>query len=284
MLRFIRRYRGSTLEKILFGLLAALFVIWGVGSFGGARVDMVAQVQGSTITRRELDRASAQLQRRYEEMMKGQFTAEMARSLNVRGQALDQLIDAALLGHEAKRLGIEVTDAELVDAITRLPELQEDGKFNRDRLENVLRFQRDRGEFEIEMRRSLLFQRMQALVTDGVQVSDPEIEERYKLDHEQVELAFVRIGAADLGKAAPVTDEDLQKALNEYADRYREPARVRVRYVVYRASDFAPQVQVDDAAISDYYDQHTVDRFTQPEQVRARHILVKVDPDADEAT
>lgn len=283
MLRFIRRYRGSTLEKILFGLLAALFVIWGVGSFGGTRVDVVAQVQGETISRRELDRATTQLQRRYEEMMKGQFSAEMARSLNLRGQALDQLIDGALLGHEARRLGIEVTDAELVDTITQLPELQEDGRFNRDRLESVLRYQRDRGEFELDMRRSLLFQRMQALVSDGVQVSDAEVEERYRLDHEQADLAYARVVAADLAKAATVTDEDLQRALSEHADRYREPAQVRVRYVTYRASEFVPQVEVEETSIADYYDLHTADQFTQPEQVRAGHILVKVDPGADDA-
>src|SRR5262245_32727041 len=114
MLKFIRKYRGSTLEKILFGLLAALFVIWGVGSFGGARVDAVATVHGQAITRRDLDRATALLTRRYEEMLKGQFSPAMAASLNLRGQALDQLIDAALLGHEAQRLGISVTDAELI--------------------------------------------------------------------------------------------------------------------------------------------------------------------------
>src|SRR5262249_12613719 len=124
MLQVIRRYRGSTLEKILFGLLAALFVIWGVGSMGGARVDVVARVDDAPISRRELDHATAALQKRYEDMMKGQFSAEMARSLNLRGQALDQLIDAALLSHEADRLGIAVTDDELVQAITQLPELQ----------------------------------------------------------------------------------------------------------------------------------------------------------------
>jgi len=283
MLRFIRRYRGSTFEKVLFGLLAALFVIWGVGSFGGTRVDVVAQVHDQPITRRELDHSAALLQRRYEEMMKGQFSPEMARSLNLRGQALDQLIDAALLGHEAKRLGIAVTEAELIDAITQLPELREDGKFNRARLEAALRYQRDRGEFEAEMRRSLLFQRMQALLTDGVQVSDAEVEERYRLDHEQVDLAFVRIPAAELAKTATVTDEDLQRVLAEHADRYREPTRVQVRYVAYPTAEFAPRVEVQESEIADYYDQHTADRFTRPEQVRARHILVQPAPGADDA-
>ena len=86
MLRFLRKYSSSTGIKILYGVLAALFVIWGVGAVGGQRVDVVAKVHGETISRRELDRAAALLQRRYEEALKGQFSAEMARSLDVRGQ------------------------------------------------------------------------------------------------------------------------------------------------------------------------------------------------------
>src|SRR4029453_14159649 len=37
-----------------------------------------------------------------------------------------------------------------------------------------------------------------------------------------------------------------------------------------------------DAAIQAYYDEHRADRFTAPEEIRARHILIKQAPDADE--
>src|SRR5215475_3769608 len=101
MLRYLRKYSNSTGIKILYAVLAGLFIIWGVGAIGGERVDVVARVQGQTITR-------AALQRRYDELLRGQLSPEMARALDFRGKALDQLIDQALIGHEAVRLGIAV--------------------------------------------------------------------------------------------------------------------------------------------------------------------------------
>jgi peptidyl-prolyl cis-trans isomerase D len=282
MLRFLRKYSSSSGIKILYSVLVLLFVVWGVGAVRGERVDVVARVRGENISRRELDRATALLQRRYEEMLRGQFTPAMARSLDLRGKALDQLIEEALVRHEAERLGITVTDAEVVDAITRIPELQDGGRFNRDRLEAFLKSQRDRGEFEDELRRNLLRQRVHALVTDGVEVSDAEVEERYRLDHDQVNLTFVRIAAAPLGQTVEPSADDLEQYLTAHADRYRVPARVRARYVVYRPVDFASQVQPTDGEVAEYYELHKEDRFTQPEEVRARHILVKLPEGGDE--
>jgi len=46
-----------------------------------------------------------------------------------------------------------VSDADVVEYITRMPELQDGGRFNRERLEAFLLQQRDRGEFETRSRR-----------------------------------------------------------------------------------------------------------------------------------
>jgi peptidyl-prolyl cis-trans isomerase D len=282
MLRFLRKYSSSLGVKILYGLLAALFVIWGVGAIGGEHVEVVARVHGEDISRRELDRATVALQRRYEAMLRDRFTADLARSLDLRGQALDSLIDAALLREEARRLGVTVTETEVVEAITKMPELQDNGRFDRDRLAAFLQQQRDRGEFEEDVRRGLLFDRLQALVVDGVQVSDAEVEERYRLDHEQVRLDFVKTPAADL-TGVEVSDDDLQKYLAEHADRYQIPTKVRVRYVAYRAKDFVAQVEPKDGEIAEYYELHKEERFSDPEQVHVRQIVVKLPEKADEA-
>lgn len=284
MLRFLRKYSSSTGIKILYGVLAVLFVVWGVGAVGGDRIDVVATVHGEAVTRRDVDRASAVLRRRYEELFKDRFSTDLARSLDLPGRALDQLIDDALLRHEAGRLGVAVGDGEVVAYITKMPELQEDGRFSRERLEYFLRAQRDRGEFEDDIRRSLLFERVRALVTDGVQVSDAELEERYRLDHEQVKLAFVRVNAAELTQAVTPTDEDLERHLAGHGDTYRVPERVRVRYVAYRPADYDAEIQPTEGEIAEYYELEKDTRFATPEEVRARHILVKLPPDGgDEA-
>src|SRR3989454_1131093 len=278
MLRFLRKYSSSIGVKILYGLLAALFILWMGGGIGGERRQDVAVVYAQVITHRDLEQATALLTRQYEQLLRGR--AALLRSLTLSGPALDQLIEQALLRHEAAHLGIAVTDADLLDAIPRMPALQQNGRFDRSRLEAVLRGERVPGGFEDAIRQSILKQRLEALVTDGVGLSDGELEERYRFDHEKANLAFVRSAAADLAATITLSDEELQKYLDEHADAYRVPARVRARYVAYRPADFLSQVEVKDDDIAEYYALHKEDKFTEPEQVRARHILIEAAADA----
>jgi len=280
MLRFLRKYSSSAGIKILYGVLAGLFVLWGVGAIGGERRQDVAVVHGQAISRRELEQATAALARRYEDMLRGQGAQDLLRNMNLSGQALNQLIEEALLRHEAARLGIAVSDAEVDETVVHMPELQENGRFDRDRLAAVLRGGRG-DEFEGAIRQSILRQRLEALVTDGVGVSDGELEQRYRFDHEKAELAFVRSAAADLAKAISLTDEELEKYLTEHAEGYRVPPRVRARYVAYRPADVLAQVEVKDGEVAEYYALHKDDKFTETEQVRARHILVKTPAGGD---
>ena len=279
MLRFLRKYSTSTAIKILYGVLAALFVLWGVGAIGGERRQDVAVVRGQVISRRDLEQATEALTRRYEQLLRGS-SVNLLHSLNLRGQALDLLIERALLRHEAARLGIAVTDHDVVDAMPQMPELQENGRYDPSRVDLIKRSERVPGEFADAVRQDLQQQRLVAIVTDGVGVSDGELEERYRFDHEKANLAFVRSRAADLAGTITLSDAELQKYLDEHADRYRVPARVRARYVAYRPADFLSEVEVKDGEVAEYYALHKEDKFTEPEQVRARHILVKADGDS----
>jgi peptidyl-prolyl cis-trans isomerase D len=270
MLRFLRKYSSSLGVKILYALLAGLFILWMGGGIGGERPQDVAVVYGQAISRRNLEQATAALTRQYETMLRGR--ADILRGLNLSGQALDQLIEQVLLRHEAVRLGVSVTDDELLDTITRTPQLRENGRYAERSGQGP--------EFVDAIRHSVLRQRLEALVADGVGVSDGELEERYRFDHVKANLAFVRTTAADLAATITLSDEELQKYLDEHADRYRVPARVRARYVAYRPADFPSQVEVKDDDIAEYYALHKEDKFTEPEEVRARHILIKVAADA----
>jgi len=279
VLKNLRKYSSSRGVKILYALLAISFIGWGVGVTRQQHLEVVAKVHGERITRRQLDDQTMMLQRRFQEMLRG---AALPQGLQLRGQALDQLIDDALLRHEADRLGLEITEADVDEAIQSMPELQENGRFNRELLERVLQVNRDRGEFEGQVRQDLLNRRLRGLVVDGVSVSDAEVEDRYRQEREQLNLEFVKVPSASLEKSVTVSDDELAKWVADHADRYRLPPRVRVRYVAYQPKDFAALAAPTDAAVQAYYDAHRADRFTAPEEIRARHILIKLTPDADE--
>jgi peptidyl-prolyl cis-trans isomerase D len=281
VLKQLRRFHGSLANRLLYGFLALAFIGWGVGTFGDETVDVIAEVHGARITRRDLDREAALLQRRYEQLLRGVTLPQMP---DLRSQALDNLIDSALMEHEIRTLGLEVTDDDIVTAITRMPELQENGRFNRELLARVLDSQRDRGEFEESLRRDLREQRLRSIVTDGIVVTPAEVQERYNLDREQVTLSFVRVSAAERAKSATVGDEELQAEVTAHEERYRIPATVRARYVAYRRGEFETLAKPSEEQIRKIYDSHLEDRFSDAEEVRARHILVAVTPDADQAT
>src|SRR2546425_11916834 len=100
MLRFLRKYSNSTGIKILYGVLAGLFVLWGVGAVGGQRMDVVARGGRQPISRPGVDRATAALQRRFEGM-----PPAVARTLTPRERAPDELMEAALVRGDAQRPG-----------------------------------------------------------------------------------------------------------------------------------------------------------------------------------
>src|SRR5437867_4269527 len=160
MLRFLRKYSSSIGVKILYGLLAALFILWMGGGIGGERRLDVAVVYGEAISRGDLEQATAALTRRYEQLLRGR--TDLLRGLNLRGQALDQLIEHTLLRHDAARLGIAVTNAEIDETVKRMPELQQNGRFDRSLLEAYLRGEREPGAFEDGIRQDLLKQRLEA--------------------------------------------------------------------------------------------------------------------------
>jgi peptidyl-prolyl cis-trans isomerase D len=90
------------------------------------------------------------------------------------------------------------------------------------------------------------------------------------------------VSSADVAKTATVSDADVEKWVADHPDRYRTPPRVRVRYAAYLPKDFAALAAPSDNEVKAYYDEHRDDRFTAPEEVRARHILIKLPPAADE--
>jgi peptidyl-prolyl cis-trans isomerase D len=281
MLPYLRKYSRS---RVLYGFLAAVFIAWGVGAVGltGMSMDVIATVHGEPITRRQLDRTMGLLQRRYDSIAQG-LSPDLLKSLDIPGKALDELIDGALLAHEAARLGITPSEEDVLLAITQIPELQQNGQFDRARLAQFLEQERDRGEFEDDMRRQLLYQRLQAVATDGIQVTDTELAERYRLDHEKVRLAFVRIPAKDLEAGITFTEEELVKYHREHGEQYRVPPRVRARYVVWRAADIAPSIELTENDVATWYEANGDQRFALPERIRVRLIAVKTAVDAPEA-
>src|SRR5688572_6775228 len=133
MLNFMRRHAKGLFVKVIFWMIIAVFVLWGVGSFDEGEMSYAATVNGGEVSARDLRRLSQQLEQFYRQLYGDNFSPEMAKALDFPNRALEQMINRALLLEEAERLGLTVTEDEVRQSIAKIEGLRnEKGEFNRE--------------------------------------------------------------------------------------------------------------------------------------------------------
>jgi peptidyl-prolyl cis-trans isomerase D len=286
MLDLIRKKQKTTIIKFVFWAIIATFVgtiflVWGRGSNrSGGDPNQAVAVNGDSISFGEYQTVYRNLTQLYQNIYRERFTPELQKQLHLPQQALDQLVDQALLLQEADQRGIKIGKDELVKSIAEIPAFQENGTFSKGRYLQVLNYQRlTPDEFESMQRSQMLGEKVRAQLQEGITVSDQEVADDYRQQNEKVDLAFVRLAPALFESRVKVDDKDLQAYFTEHQEEFRIPETVALRYLLFPPSRYAKDVVFADGDLEKYYRRH-LDQFEIQEQVKAAHILIKVDPKA----
>lgn len=183
MLDVLRKRKRSWVIVFLIGVIVVVFTLfYGAGpGLNQSSLEPVAEVNGEIITQQEFEVLYQRLVRFYSELLKDNFSQETLENLNLGSAAVDELIQKHLMLQEARRLGLEVTDGELREAIARTPELQIDGRFSELRYREVLRLNRlTPDQFEAEQRELLAIQKLSDTIQDTVHVTEAQVWEDRK--------------------------------------------------------------------------------------------------------
>jgi TRAP-type C4-dicarboxylate transport system permease large subunit len=119
MLNVMRKQAGSWMIKVILFAIVIVFVFWGVGSFRSQEANKVAVVNDEIISVAEYRRTYNNLLDQYRQRFGSSLNDGMIEMLNVKKQALDQLIDRTILLQEAKKLDLRVSDAEIAESIMK---------------------------------------------------------------------------------------------------------------------------------------------------------------------
>jgi len=279
MLSLMRKHAGSWLIKVILGAIVIVFVLWGVGSWTSQRSGRVASVNGDTITIDEYQQTYKRLIDQVRQSFGNNANDELIKSLQLEQKALDQLVDNILMRQEASELGIQVSDEDLSRAVRSIGAFQVAGVFDARRYQVILANNNLTPEsFETSQRDALLIQKLNTFITASVKVSDPEAVEWFKWNNATVNLDFFLL-EADRYKDIAVTEEEIQQYFETRKDTYKTDPALKVRYLKFDPKLFVSQVEISDDEIAEYYDEHPAE-FQNPKTVEARHILIKVDPQA----
>ena len=278
----MRNWGRTWVVKALFVVLMIAFAFWGVGTGLAMRVHPVASVDGNRILGTELDRKAEQLKQTLAQMY-GANAPQVLRNINLRQEALNQIIEQRLINQEARHIGIRVGDDALADSIAADPHFQDGGRFDPQRYQEVLAANDlIPSDYEASLRSSLADGALQQMVDNGVQVSDDDARHAFDLRNEKITLAYTEIPYQDFTAKISPTSKQLEDYYNAHPDDFREPERIKIAYIHYEPAVLAAKVFPSDKDIEDYYKSNLRKLYTHPDEVHARHILIKVDAGASE--
>ena len=121
MLTQMRKNVGSWIIKLLLGAIVVVFVLWGVGSNQKSPNATVATVDGAAIGYQEFSRTYQNLLENIRRQFGDNVNEDMLNALNLKEQAINQLVDRRIILNAAAKMGFDVTDEELSASIAAIP-------------------------------------------------------------------------------------------------------------------------------------------------------------------
>ncbi len=283
MLKYMRTHATSWIIKVgLFFIIVVFAFYFGWGRIGKRHEGVVAKVNGQLIGKKDFDQTYRNLLALYRDRYRDRLSEEMIRALGLKQQALDELVNNILLYQEGIRMNLRVSPEELRKSIQSSPIFQVNGKFSKELYLRLLRLNRIEPEnFEQMQRQGLLIDKLRNLILRHIStVSEDEAREAYLAENERINLEFIRIEPRGFLEQSVAADAEVEQYFSDHRESFRIPEKVNLHYMVFRPKDYRDKVNVTQEEIKTHYEEN-IDDFIIQKQARARHILIKVSPDAD---
>src|SRR5436190_1272812 len=201
MLDVMRSNAKSSLIALIFGAIILTFVFsFGRGSSGfrtRTPETWAARVNGELVTASDFAQAYSNRFRQMSQIRGGKYTTDNAKQDNLKAETLKGLVDQELIAQQADDLGIQVSDAEVADAIYKSPQFEQDGKFEFEYYKRLVEngYGMSVKTFEEAYRRDLLRGKVIQAAIAGANVSDDEVKAAYAAQHEGASIFWVRFNA-----------------------------------------------------------------------------------------
>jgi peptidyl-prolyl cis-trans isomerase D len=280
VLDLMRKHATSWMIKVALGGIIIVFVFffgWSEGP-NDKSGNFIAKVNDSVISYNQFYTVYESQLEKMRLRFKGAIPQEIFEKLNLKKNVAQALVNQTLLLQEAEKLGLFVTDADLVQDIRSNPMFQREAGFD----ENIYRaylsaIKMTPTAYEETRKHELLEQQVVRLITDGVKTDPQEVKQFWHFQNDKLVLSLLLI------KPEEPTEQPDQKALEAYFKenqaKYEIPPSLDLQYVFLSWRDLLKKLSVSHDEVRSYYNNHPKE-FTEAERVRARHILFKVPPDA----
>lgn len=289
MLRGLRKASSNWLGKVVMaavvGVLVLSFAIWGIGDiFRGFGRSTVAKIGKTEITIEQFRTLYNDKLQQYSRQLGRPISPDQARALGLDRLVITQLISDVALDERARQLGLNVSDAEVIQRITTDPAFQgPNGQFDRFRFEQLIRQAGyTEARFVSEQRRQMLRRQLATTLVSGSVVSKAMIEAANRYQNEQRSIEYLLLDRSKAGEIAPPTPEELAKYFDERKILFRAPEYRKLLIVSLLPAEQAPWIEISDADLKAAYESRRA-RYVTPERRHIQQIVFPNEADAKAA-
>jgi peptidyl-prolyl cis-trans isomerase D len=237
---------------VIFGVFAAFFIIyiifdWGMDitgrkGRGGGGSDVIGEVNGQIVHASQLNELVREAADRQKQQTGKELDDDAYQQL--RQQQWDNLVTQILIDQEIEKLGLTVTDPELVNWVRgdNPPEslvrrfTDSTGKFNREMYDMALNDPRLKSEWakiESGLRREKGQQKLAMILYSSANVSNGDVKQRFLDQNVRLTVNYVLFdpGRYVTDTTITATDDDIMKYYKENQDEYKQNAVRKLKYV-----------------------------------------------------
>ncbi|MCX7634621.1 MAG: SurA N-terminal domain-containing protein [Syntrophales bacterium] len=252
MLDIMRKHARNWIMKVLLGIIIIVFIFYFGSTAGRRKADTLVTVGGKAITLFEFEKEYRDQVEMYRQRMGGRLNEEMLKTLNVKQQVLDRLVQQEILLQKAKELRIETSDEEVRSLIASLPAFQRQGVFDERLYQQMLRHYRMTPEdFETVQRNTLVAMKIEDLIQDGAHVTEQEVRDLYRSVNERLNITVARVSPAAFRKEVKIEAGELENYLKEHSAEFRKPEQIQVKYIFFSAAEYGKNTPVTEEEIAE---------------------------------
>ncbi len=280
MLQAMRNKMHGWPATILLGLAVLAMSMFGMESYFTSHPDTsVAKVGKHEISQNAFQDRINQLRQQASEQQGEHFDPSIFEKPETKLRVLDAMIDEQLLLQANADWGMRVSDQALRDSIAEIPAFQVNGQFDPTSYRAWLVSQRKTADmFEDEIRSSMASQLLPEAINDSTIVSDEEVDQFLSLLTQRRDLRYFMLPKSKLADNE-VSDAQIEAWYKAHLADYMNPEQVSVKYIEVDSADLKAGAAPSDEELRKRYADEK-QRFVQPEQRLASHILINVPSNA----
>ena len=267
---------------VVMGILIVSFGIWGIADiFRGFGQSTLAKVGHTEISTNEFRQIFTDRLQQMGRQFGRPLTMEQARAFGFDRQVLQQIIAEAALDEEARRLGLGVSDAEIMRGIYTDPLFKGvGGGFDPQRFQSIVRqMGYTEPRYLADRRKIALRRQIVDTMTAGLQPSKTLLEALSRFQNEQRSIEYIKLGAAQAGTIDPPSPETLAAYFDDHKAQFRAPEYRKIAFVAITPDDIGKWSDVSDEDAKKLFEQRR-DRYGSPEKRQVSQIVF---PNVEEA-